>query len=368
MDLTQDHFPVFEANQVLTSGHLNDVFNRLDEQERLTRANLIGIGVVCGLEISLDSGTTPVIHVSRGCGVTSEGYLVLETEDLTLTRYRPGYVIPAVPDYPPFEDPTVTDPTTVANYPLWELFPDGEPNTQPLGDTPGLLDDKAVLLFMELDQEPLRNCSPNNCDDKGSEVTGTVKALLVRRTDLDKIIASAHALGSELTSSDLQSELLARLNLPDLRMPRFDIVNTAPASTADVYNAFLEVFRSGGLAAATASALRAAYAAFQPILQAAYPSDPFGDFETSFAFLDSAPQTVDQVLFLQYYYDCFDDLLRGYEEFRWKGVELVCACCPDAGLFPRHLMLGLLHPESVSQPGIYRNDFLPSAALDACVE
>ena len=55
MELMLDHFPVFEANQVLTSGHLNDVFDYLDEQTRLTRSNLIGIGIVCGLEIKLDT-------------------------------------------------------------------------------------------------------------------------------------------------------------------------------------------------------------------------------------------------------------------------------------------------------------------------
>ena len=43
-------YPVFEANQVLTNAHLNDLFEYLDEQTRLTRANLIGIGIACGLE------------------------------------------------------------------------------------------------------------------------------------------------------------------------------------------------------------------------------------------------------------------------------------------------------------------------------
>ena len=43
-------YPFFEANQVLSNEHLNQLFNYLDEQERLTRTNLIGIGIVCGLE------------------------------------------------------------------------------------------------------------------------------------------------------------------------------------------------------------------------------------------------------------------------------------------------------------------------------
>src|SRR5262245_6074006 len=122
MGFMQDHFPVFEANQVLTSAHLNDVFNYLDEQERLTRSNLIGIGIACGLEIRLDSASS-AIHLSRGCGVTSEGYLIVEPEDVALVSYRADYTIPADPDYPPFKD------AAKKQYPLWELFPAGEPNT-----------------------------------------------------------------------------------------------------------------------------------------------------------------------------------------------------------------------------------------------
>ena len=45
MDITEDTYPVFEVNQVLTNAHLNDLFEYLDEQSRLTRANLIGIGL-----------------------------------------------------------------------------------------------------------------------------------------------------------------------------------------------------------------------------------------------------------------------------------------------------------------------------------
>src|SRR5215470_12802623 len=115
MGFMQDHFPVFEANQVLTSVHLNDVFNYLDQQERLTRSNLIGIGIACGLEIRLDAGSSTV-RLSKGCGVTSEGYLIVEPEDVDLAAYR-TYKIPTEPDYPAFKD------TTKTQYPLWELFP-----------------------------------------------------------------------------------------------------------------------------------------------------------------------------------------------------------------------------------------------------
>lgn len=357
MESLLDHYPVFEANQVLMSRHLNDAFDYLEQQERQTRSHLIGIGIACGLKIQLN-GTA--IALSKGCGVTSEGYLIVEPEDVTLTAYRP-YTLPTDIDYPEFKN----DGTPFA---MWELFGDGVPNTTPLGTPAGFLDDKAVLLFLELRKEGLRTCSPNNCDDKGSQVTATVRRLLIARSDLDSIIAAANGLGSGLSEGDLVAALSARLNLPDLRLHRFDVLNSNPVSSDDVYTAFLDMVRQGGLASATGQALSAAYAAFRPLLFADYPSDPFVAFGTNYSFLDSAPTDTTQVKFLQYYADLFDDLLRAYDEFRWKGLELMCACCPDDGLFPRHLMLGLLHPESVASPDSYRQGFLPSPAVGNCEE
>ena len=128
MKLTHDIYPIFEANQVLSDLHLNETFNYLDEQDRLTRANLIGIGIVCGLEISLDVGeaAAPKIRQTKGCGVTSEGYLIVEPQDVILTSYRP-YALPDEPGYPALTDSLQAG----KQFDLWELFPapTGEPGT-----------------------------------------------------------------------------------------------------------------------------------------------------------------------------------------------------------------------------------------------
>jgi len=357
MEILLDHFPVFEANQVLTSSHLNDVFDYLDQQERQTRSHLIGIGIVCGLEIKLTGST---VAISRGCGVSSEGYLIVEPDDLSLVSYR-SYTLPPDIDYPQFKDGD--NP-----YTLYELFEAGTPNTTLLSSPANFLDDKAVILFLELKKEGLRNCSPNNCDDKGSQVTATVRRLLIAKSDADKIIAAANGLGSGLTSSDIDALLSARLNLPDLKLRRFDVTSTNPVTSNDVYTAFLNMVRTGGLATATGNALMASYDAFKPLLVAKYASNPFANFVATYGFLDTAPANVTQVEFLQYYADLFDDLLRAYDEFRWKGLELICACCPDDGLFPRHLMLGLLHPEIAAKPAGYRQNFLASPATGDCAK
>jgi hypothetical protein len=365
MKPTQDKYPLFEANQVLTSHHLNQIFDYLDEQERLTRANLIGIGIECGLEMHPETeGNEKRIRITKGCGVSSAGYLLIEPEDVTLVSYQ-KYILPTEVEYPGF---TYESGGTIVQYPLWEMFPAGQPNSVPLGKDKGFLVDKAVVLFLELKKEGLRNCSPNNCDDKGDMITATLRRLLIGKDDLAKIIAKANKLGTGYTATDIESSLLSRLNLPDLRLPRYNVPNTTPLSSNDVLAAFQAVFQNNKLAANTGKALSSAYKAFYPLLSDAYPLDPFADFGAKFGALDHVPASTSQVRFLQYYYDLFDDLLQAYEEFRWKGAGLMCACCPPEGLFPRHLMLGLVNPASVNSPGVYRHDFLSSPAIQGCEE
>ncbi len=361
----QDSYPFFETNQVLTSCQLNQIFDYLDEQERLTRANLIGIGIECGLEIRLDiNGNDKIIHINRGCGVGSAGYLLIEPVDVTLVSYQ-SYTLPVEVVYPQFK---YESGGNMLQYPLWQMFPAGEPNTTLLGKDAGFLDNKAVILFLELKKEVLRNCSASNCDDKGGEVTATIRRLLIGMDDLTKIIAQANKLGTAYTATDIESALLSRLNLPDLRLPRFNVPNTSPVTSNEVLAAFLALFHNNKLAASTGKALSSAYKAFAPMFQDVYPVDPFAGFTKKFGFLDSVPTDTGQVRFLQYYLDLFDDLIQAYEEFRWKGANLLCACCPPEDLFPRHLMLGLVYPGYLKNPGIYRHDFLSSPAIKGCEE
>lgn len=361
-----DNYPIFEANQILSSSHLNQVFNYLDEQERLTRANLIGIGIVCGLEIWFDE-KAKVIHLSKGCGVTSEGYLVVQPEDnLELVSYR-EFKLLGEPNYLPFikENPANKQKAS-EQYPLWELFPAGEPETTLLETPVNFLANKAVLLFVELHEEGLRDCCPNNCDDKGSAVAVTIRKLLITKEHLKVIIKQAQSLETGLSPFELADAVTAKLGLPDIRLPRYNVPGSSPATTHEVLAAFQNVFKTRKFAAQTVKALAATYKAFKPLVQDMYSQNPFDDFNQKFVFLDNLPETKQQVLFLQYYYDFFDDLLGAYDEFRWKAIDLVCACCPHEELFPRHLMLGVLFPEKVSNSGIYRQQFLSSPAVKEC--
>jgi hypothetical protein len=331
-------YPVFDANQVLTKDHLNAVVDYLDEQERLSRANLVGVGISCGLALTLGRALGKA-GFTRGCAVTSLGYLVVEQEDVALTGYR-EYTLPEGDAYAPFMDGE-------RQLPIWELFPDGEPNVTHLDSPADFLSDKSVLLFVERNNENLSDCSPSNCDDKGSEVTITVRRLLVNTSDVDQISAAL---------ADVGSAEAARLDLPELRLRRYDTPGTDPVTTRDVLEAFQVAVKKDSLVTKLGEALDAAYLAFKPILEADYPTNPFNGFESRYGFLETTPVETRQVTFMQYYMDLIADLIAAYDEFRQKGLELLCLCCPFENWFPRHVVLGPerrtgWHPASASRCG-----------------
>lgn len=346
-------YPSFEANQVLTSEHLNQLFEYLDTQNRITRTHLIGVGIVCGLELN-QTGTS--ISISKGCGVTSEGYVISEPVDVNLVSYK-TYTLPQHVEYSHFKD----SDAPYAPLDLLELLPAGEPGTMAL--TTSVLANKVVLLFLELRKDSLRNCSVNNCDDKGAEVSATVRRLLISKSQLDAVIDRLHKLNASLASTtDLESNLLARLNLADLVLPRVDVVSTELKSANQIIQAFRSALNTSGLINQLRSALEAANVAFKPLL---------GNINIDVAkarltAINTEVSSSSKITHLQNYYDFVDDLIKAYDEFRWTGLDLICSCHPAEQLFPRHLMLGTLSTSGVANPLIYRNRFLPSPVVHSC--
>jgi hypothetical protein len=331
MKTTIDTYPVFDANQVLTDDHLNAVVNYLEEQDRLTRANLVGVGISCGLNATIDRAAG-VVGIVKGCAVTSLGYLLTEPESMKLTGYR-AYGLPIGDAYAPF-----------VNRSLLELFPDGEPGVTVLSSQPDFLKDKSVVLFLERDTEDLSDCSPSNCDDKGLEVTVTLRCLLVDNKVVEEI--------TKKLRNDV--DISARLDLPDLRLHRFDTprAGQGPVTTRDVLEDFQAIVKTDRMVTKVGEALDKVYTAFQPVLQQDYPSNPFGGFKDAYRSLELDSVTPQQVTFMPYYMDFFSDLLAAYDEFRRRGLEYNCVCCPPEDWFPRHVVLG---PQ-------YRTGWYPSAA------
>lgn len=331
MQPLQENYPIFEANQVLTNAHLNQLFNYLDEQQRLTRANLVGIGIVCGLEITF-AAAPAAIHISKGCGITSEGYLVIEPDDIALVSYR-SYEPPKDIDYPAFK---FNDNGTIKPYPLWELFPAGEPNTTPLENPGGFLDDKAVVLFLELKKAGLRNCSPNSCDDKGAAITVTVRRLLIKQNDLNSNAA---------------------LKLASVPLPR--IYFLTPGDLSDYEKVYRDFFIHDLNGKTLVQRLVEAIGQAYQVLNALIPNlddSWLSQLAAHFSFPDDSA-----VVSIQYHYDLLRDLTAAYHELLSALSQQTAICLPDSRLFSRHLLLGLANNTAAKG---YKSVFIPSPAVE----
>lgn len=314
----QNSYPIFEANQVLSNRHLNAVFDYLDKQERLTRTHLIGIGIVCGWEVRFESSKNPLeISISKGCGVTSEGYL-LKTEDAKCLTFRDFAA--TEPLYEPLKGLDIKELST---------------NTADQPITLEVLKNKVLVLFVELKNEGLRNCSPNNCDDKGREVTATVRALLV-----PKPFANA--------------SIQAPLKFEDLRVRRIDVPRTSLTTAQDVLEAYADaVHETEGVLKAIEDLPFSLIWGNEKIKTNRSNTDVFNNTDATF---------------LQNYYDFLDDLTQAYNELRARASELFCTCCPDGSLFPQHLILGSFDTTGTHFGTESRTDFMPSSATTHCEE
>jgi hypothetical protein len=366
-------YPLFEVNQVLSAAHLNTLHDQLDEQNRLTRAVLHGIGIVCGMEVSVTkSGGNAKVTITRGYGVTSEGYaVIIGDEGFSADRCR---ALEVKDDYKPL----LLDEADGYGELLELLDSKDEHYSEGSAIDATKASEMAVVLYVELLETSLKTCTPGSCDDKGKKVTVSVRKLLVPTSYLDDLHEqTATEIGDTAAEGDFFPNLAARLDLPDIRMPRFDVpASTDAATTLSSAETIIVAYKrilidplegSGkSLFTRIGEALDAARTAYSPLLD-----DPGDAFATRLSAVESGflnPQASKAAAF-QYYYDFLNDLIHAYGEFRAKAFELATLCNPPSQLFPRHLELGELQPVSGSSPsskaGIlaYRQYFRPSPTL-----
>jgi hypothetical protein len=351
MIVSQAEYPRFVADQLLTSQDLNSLFEYLDGQTRISRTNLVGIGLACGYQVLASADGTSVT-LTGGTGVTSEGYLVA-LDDSTYTQHK-AYDARIEQKYGAFFR------TPEAPIQLWELFREAEEEgTTPLdleflqgGEVPDELEAKVALLFVELALTQDRNCNPESCDDKGETIEVAYRVLLARREDALELLSNGLALRSVSTTFS---------RLPRLSAPRFDVENTAPSTTEELLHVFMSLVSSDALGDLR-RALTALYELGAESFAREFASDPFSTLGDVFA-VDG--NNLEQVIVLQYLYDHFVDLIAAYEEIRRFGLRQHAVCCPDAALFPRHLLLGQVLETPHQKRVPLRHGFVPSPALSS---
>ncbi|WP_340105898.1 Ig-like domain-containing protein [Rhodohalobacter sp. 8-1] len=357
-------YPVFESSQVLTSSQLNQVVSYLDQQGRLTRTQLIGMGIVCGLELSYDhSDGDHQVTISKGTAVTSEGYLI-KLGKCETSWYRP-YQLPDSVAYAPFDN---SNPP----FDLYELLqekPEDESDVKSLGEDLTFLKNKFVLLFLETYDNDIKPCLGNTCDELGIDRIFTVRKLLISKDHLDELLEHSANVGNLYPK---------KFELPEIVMPRTlfdpdaDHSREMSAFTGHHISSIQPVFTSffgdkTGDGERTPGALHQTYSVYDLLLGAEYDlQNPFdsaeinGVIDNFESYLADASDSGTNTPGIQYFSDFMKDLILAYDEFQETAFELVSECCSDMSRFPKHVMLGraVTEKESPEEAVAYRHGFV----------
>lgn len=320
LDKVTTDYAVFEPDQVLTDGQLNSVVEYLDDQSRLTRTQLLGIGLVGGLRPVLAKGQ---ISLSKGVGITSDGDLLGWSADSVFDKwlkYDEG-----APVYGPF----YTDGNML---PLFELLAsDDRREGKPLAEFPEALEKMVVVAFMESYENDPDLCTGGNCDNRGRTAHNTQRLLLVSREIAEKIgLAAALPSGPDI-ARQLPRIAASRVELGSGAGDRVSI-NSAESFAAAYRRAASETL--GALAGAVGEMIKAAGEGWPADL----PS-PAGwaarlkEVQGSAAGVQSG---------IQYYHAFAKDLVATWGELRAALFADKSVLCPAVSAFPKHLLLGAL--------------------------
>jgi len=344
-------FPVFKSGQVLTSKHLNDLVTYLEEQDRLTRNKIIGVGVACGLEVDYEPAPNR-IRISQGCAVTSEGYVIAQ-DACVLNQFR-EYTLP-VPNaeeategmteaiaYPPFMI------GSGGQIPLWELLPTdhvpvpGEPKPSRLNAT--FVSNKIVMLFLECNLESLKNCDINDCSDKGERVKFTLRKLLVSKDDARVMLKQE----GQLAQKPVDRHNHPRQNLSELQIEKINPAAHSIDTFSELFGRISTI--NANVAPQILKGLQESYHAYRYMLEPMYPATKFpnGPFADPQIFSHAMIQVRQNVFLVQYFYDFIRDVVESYNEFLREAQCVEAECCPEADRFPKHVFLGEVRPRGTA--------------------
>lgn len=326
-NITKDNsrFTIFENDQVLTADQLNDLFNYLDVQTRLTRTRAIGIGIICGLETGmLENGH---IVVSKGTAITTDGDLLHIDSDMEFDMYEIFEDVNAKYPYLRTDNGEVVtmyelrnNSSSTASSPLLSGFEQA---------TATVLKDHIGVLYLEDYKNDPDVCTGTDCDNKGAESVKELKVLLIHKNNMRSLLGSIPVVNRNYFS------------LEDIAVPRVNIrtsVDTYPELNA-AFNDSLVVKED------IKNKLLKAYQICRLMLD-----DEFAGIDPTAAWNSLLDEhfKIGTTIYGQYVYDFARDLSFAYNELRETLFGDNMMCCPYVELFPKHVLMGLVKTATLS--------------------
>jgi len=348
----------FSKGQRVEDLQFNEFLDFFEDQDRLSRVMMEGVGIVCGLEPQpiYENNQLTTIKLSQGVAVTTDGDLLTlnkksKVQDLSgdlymgelkdINIYDRDYTHWRVYDnskamYPPFHNSLEE-----LEVELWELATAEEAtkNFQPLA-TLGNFDDKYLLLYLESYEKEVKPCRGVDCDNHGIQQIRNLKVLVTTKNDADKILSKDHVFPERMISGNVTTagKLKRVFVTPQLGTPNELRLAYKNNMTANDYGwMFSNIdFISGKMNI--------------PLINRS-------------GFVSTLNQLADQSNNFQYAYDVLKDLAETYAEIVKLLPNSFTRSLPDVASFPKHVILGKMIPTAGYD--YTRHQFYNSPVLDS---
>lgn len=341
----------FVDDQVLTSGQLNEFLSYFEDQDRLSRVCLNGVGLVCGFEIETDKEST--ITISQGCGITTDGDLlklqlpIKDKEETSIVLDSITYT-----HYKEFDDQNAKYPhfkMGSGTLPLWELIPQtlagSDKDAKPLTEL--TLNNKTVALYLECYPKNPEICTTTNCDNQGLSNIQQVKVLLLDSENTYEFVKVQDSI------LERQDTLGTIRNLDNLCVPKV-IPTTGNSGSLTSTSVLKNAYNSAILA--TIPKIKTTVNIFYSVFAEGLGLDA-SEQATVLNAIDGL-EISEEAGYVQYYYDRTKDITDTCNEIISILHQLKTECCPDITAFPKHLLLGRI--ENFGEVPQLRHQFYPS--------
>lgn len=371
LDNVTTQYRKFNVNQVLTEGQLNEFIDYFEDQDRLSRTHLSGVGVACGFKsIYFDASVTKdtvkqifkieeddidlkdyidTIAITQGTGVTTDGDLItlrqktlkiipdsdkkfVETAiDFKANAYKYYRIYEDAQDYKHFiinKTPiNLLEIITQQDYDFLVAQGISVSNFKPVKEIEKL-NEKIVILYLESYSNEESPCQDADCDNAGSEQVSNLRVLLADQNEIENIIEESDAKDTLYQLRNVYEDLFKDLhNIEAKRV----ILNPGISTASQLKSKFIDAI----------NAVSELSEGFTRIAEVFNVSLNVGSplLTKLNSLLYSASVGTDNY---QYRYDLLKDLIDTHNEIRSLVLHLHAECCQSISSFPKHLLLGPL--------------------------
>lgn len=350
LDNVTTQYRKFNENQVLTEGQLNEFIDYFEDQDRLSRTRLSGVGIACGFKSTSVYGYNPMlvkqrlnisaIAITQGAGVTTDGDLITlrqkkdKPSEVTIDFDAKNYAY-----YRNYIDEVGYEHFRIGNtqIPLLELITQEEYDQlqakgvnvvdfRPVAEINNI-NDKIIILYLESYSNEESPCEDADCDNTGAEQVSNLTVLLADSQSVSDLLTNGNAKDTLYKIHNTYEELFD--NLPNLEAKRVILdqsITTAPQLKTRFQNAIGSVSElSEGFNAIANTFNISVNLGGQSLIN-----------KLNSLLYTTSPRLEDY----QYRYDLLKDLIDTYNEIKGLILHLNVGCNPNISSFPKHLMLG----------------------------